>query len=218
MKGWPARQSCKGSGRGRQPKCPCFWLSQKLECSRPGRPAADFPRHRGGPQARAGADRALENQARRTPRSDTRAMAGLMTLLTSLPAALWPIERVRMLYSLRWQTKLAFKTLKSTCQMRRPPCTTEPMARLQILASLAVALLAQHLSNTLQGGFPPQPDKRQSPLCQRRITALCWRAIIGIVRGNVSKTLKSTQRRQIPGGFHDTPGKRKNQPEECKSS
>ena len=90
-----------------------------------------------------------------TPRSDTHIMAGVMVILTNLPQDLWPAERVKLLYQLRWQIELAFKTLKSTFQMRHPPCKTAPMARVWILANLITALLAQHLSSARQGAFSP---------------------------------------------------------------
>ncbi len=96
-----------------------------------------------------------------TPRSDTWAMAGIVTILTNLPQNLWPIARIMQLYRLRWQIELAFKTLKSTFRMRDTPCKTAPMARMWILANLAAALLAKHLSGTLKGCFSPTAGKLQ---------------------------------------------------------
>jgi Transposase DDE domain len=90
-----------------------------------------------------------------TPRGDTLAMAGVMTILTNLPQTLWPPERIRQLYRLRWQIELAFKILKSTFAMRDVPCKTEAMARVWILANLLAAVIAQNLSQTLPEAFPP---------------------------------------------------------------
>jgi IS4 transposase len=45
--------------------------------------------------------------------------AGCVMLITSLPAADWPAERVLDLYRQRWQLKIAFKRLKSLLDLER---------------------------------------------------------------------------------------------------
>ena len=93
------------------------------------------------------------------PRADTYALAGVMMIITNLPQEDWPVDRVHRLYRLRWQIELAFKTLKSTFRMRKPPNKTPQMARTWILANLAATLLADRLATALQGGAPPSDSE-----------------------------------------------------------
>ena len=98
-----------------------------------------------------------------TPREDTIAMAGLIMFATNLPPEDWPIERLTLLYRLRWQIELAFKTLKSIFDMRDVPAKDPPLARTWILANLAAALLANLLASALERAIPPSNDCFPSP-------------------------------------------------------
>jgi hypothetical protein len=94
------------------------------------------------------------------PTKDTLASAGLVMILTnlpqtSLPISSWPIARVALLYRLRWQIELAFKTLKSTFAMRDTPAKDPRLARTWILANLAAALLAELLVSAFERAVPP---------------------------------------------------------------
>lgn len=91
------------------------------------------------------------------PRSDTKALAGVMMILTNLPPDEWPIRHVARLYRLRWQIELAFKLLKSTFQMREVPGKTPEMARSWILANLAAALIAKLLADKMAAIPPSRP-------------------------------------------------------------
>ncbi len=94
------------------------------------------------------------------PKAQTWDMAGVIVLATNLDAQTWSIPRLAALYRLRWQIELAFKTLKSTFQMRQTPAKDPRLSRTWILANLAAALLANILADTLQGALPPsRPDK-----------------------------------------------------------
>ena len=76
-------------------------------------------------------------------------------ILTNLPLKSWPIARVALVYRLRWQIELAFKTLKSTFAMRDTPAKDPKLARTWILANLAAALLADLLASAFERAIPP---------------------------------------------------------------
>ncbi len=90
-----------------------------------------------------------------TPNPETEALAGVIMILTNLPPDAWPIRRVARLYRLRWQIELAFKTLKSTFDMRDTPAKDPRVARTWILANLAAALLAEILSSACERALSP---------------------------------------------------------------
>lgn len=94
-----------------------------------------------------------------TPTQETWALAGVVMLITNLPAIPWPIERIALLYRLRWQIELAFKTLKSTFAMRHTPAKDPRLARTWILANLVAALLTELLLRALERAFPPSAEE-----------------------------------------------------------
>ena len=89
------------------------------------------------------------------PTQETQALAGVVMILTNLPLKSWPIARVALVYRLRWQIELAFKTLKSTFAMRDTPAKDPKLARTWILANLAAALLADLLASAFERAIPP---------------------------------------------------------------
>jgi Transposase DDE domain len=90
-----------------------------------------------------------------TPVQETLDLAGVVMIITNLPAESWPIPRVAALYKLRWQIELAFKTLKSLFEMRDPPAKDPRLLRTWILANLICALAASLLANSMrQAPFP----------------------------------------------------------------
>jgi hypothetical protein len=97
-----------------------------------------------------------------TPRENTKAMAGVVMFATNLPPEDWPITRLIPLYRLRWQIELAFKTLKSTFDMRRVPAKEPRLARTWILANLAAALLANLLASASERSFSPSASPNAS--------------------------------------------------------
>jgi hypothetical protein len=97
-----------------------------------------------------------------TPREDTKAMAGVVMFATNLPPEDWPISRLIPLYRLRWQIELAFKTLKSTFEMRNVPAKDPKLARTWILANLAAALLADLLASASERSLPPSESTNAS--------------------------------------------------------
>jgi hypothetical protein len=94
-----------------------------------------------------------------TPTKDTLALAGVVMLITNLPSAAWPPERLARLYRLRWQIELAFKTLKSTFAMRNVPAKDPRLARTWILANLAATLLTECLLRAIERAVPPSDDQ-----------------------------------------------------------
>jgi hypothetical protein len=94
------------------------------------------------------------------PTKETRALAGVIMILTNLPQTplpetSWPIARVALVYRLRWQIELAFKTLKSIFAMRDTPAKDPRLARTWILANLAAAFLSELLISSFQRAVPP---------------------------------------------------------------
>ena len=98
-----------------------------------------------------------------TPTKETVALAGIVMLITNLPPTPWPIARLAMLYRLRWQIELAFKTLKSTFAMRDIPAKEPRLARTWILANLAAALLTELLLSAIERAIPPSAEETSSP-------------------------------------------------------
>ena len=98
-----------------------------------------------------------------TPTKETVALAGVVMLITNLPPTPWPIARLAMLYRLRWQIELAFKTLKSTFAMRDIPAKEPRLARTWILANLAAALLTELLLSAIERAIPPSAEETSSP-------------------------------------------------------
>jgi Transposase DDE domain len=96
------------------------------------------------------------------PAEETKSMAGVVMIITNLPGPAWTIERVAILYRLRWQIELAFKTLKSTFGMRDVPAKDPKLARTWILANLAVALLANLLVSAMERAVSPSGVEKQT--------------------------------------------------------
>jgi len=90
-----------------------------------------------------------------TPTKETQALSGVVMLITNLPPTPWSITRLALLYRLRWQIELAFKTLKSTFAMRDTPAKDPRLARTWILANLAAALLTELLLRAIERAIPP---------------------------------------------------------------
>ena len=99
------------------------------------------------PEAAARARRAARRASRKDQRvrTDPRTLAGAdyVILLTSLPPALFDIDRIGALYRLRWQIELAFKRLKSILRIDRLPAKDEGLAQTWLYAHLLVALLVE---------------------------------------------------------------------------
>jgi len=82
-------------------------------------------------------------------------MAGYLVLLTSLPAADWPAERLLATYRLRWQIELAFKRMKSLIGLEDLRAKDPDLARLWINTALLAALL---IEDDLPDLEPEAPD------------------------------------------------------------
>jgi hypothetical protein len=84
--------------------------------------------------------------------------AGFLMLLTSLPAAAQPAERVIELYRERWQVEIGFKRLKTLGRLDELPSADPVLARTWLLAHLIAAVLTDDLANEIVG-FPPSPGR-----------------------------------------------------------
>lgn len=108
-------------------------------------------------QAKRVARRANKSGNQLDPRSSV--AAGYMMLVTSLPAAAQPAERILTMYRNRWQIELGFKRLKTIAGLDRLPATDPALARTWLLAHLIVAVLTDEIS-TETVGFPPSARRR----------------------------------------------------------
>jgi hypothetical protein len=80
--------------------------------------------------------------------------AGYLMLLTSLPAARQPAERIVSLYRSRWQVELGFKRLKSIGGIDKLPASDPALARTWLLSHLIAAVLTDEIASEIVG-FPP---------------------------------------------------------------
>ena len=80
--------------------------------------------------------------------------AGYILLMTSIPAALQPAERILSLYRNRWQIELGFKRLKSLGGLDRLPACDPGLARTWLLAHLIAAVLTDEIANEIVGFSP----------------------------------------------------------------
>jgi IS4 transposase len=83
--------------------------------------------------------------------------AGCLLLVTSLPADLWPAERVLAAYRLRWQVELAFKRLKSIIGLEALKAKDPQLARCWINTALLASLLTELERPALTPEEPASP-------------------------------------------------------------
>jgi len=113
-------------------------------------------------EAKAAQQRLLKDARKRGKRPDPRSLeaAKYILLLTSLPAAGFPLADVLALYRLRWQIELAFKRLKSLAELDTLPAKKPALARSWIFARLIVALLAERIAGKPPDSSPCAPRNR----------------------------------------------------------
>ena len=76
-------------------------------------------------------------------------MAGWTLLVTNIPNEWLPAEKVRDLYSLRWQIELLFKQLKSVLCIQKTSTTKEDRFRCEVLGKLIVAILIHRIHSQI---------------------------------------------------------------------
>ncbi len=84
----------------------------------------------------------------------TSVAAGYLMLITSLPAAAQPAQRIVSMYRSRWQIELGFKRLKSIAGIGALPALDPNLARTWLLAHLIAAVLTDEIAIEIVG-FPP---------------------------------------------------------------
>ena len=84
----------------------------------------------------------------------TSVAAGYLMLITSLPAAAQPAQRIVSMYRNRWQVELGFKRLKSIAGIDALPALDPELARTWLLAHLIAAVLTDEIATEIVG-FPP---------------------------------------------------------------
>lgn len=87
----------------------------------------------------------------------TSVAAGYLMLITSLPAAGQPAERIVSMYRNRWQVELGFKRLKSIAGIDALPALDPGLARTWLLAHLIAAVLTDEIAIEIVG-FPPSGE------------------------------------------------------------
>ena len=113
---------------------------------------ARLPPDKAARQRRRAARKSGKAGHRMDPRTAT--AAGYLMLLTSLPAAQQPADRIVALYRQRWQVELGFKRLKTLGGLDRLPAADPALARTWLLAHLIAAALTQQIAHEIVG-FPP---------------------------------------------------------------
>jgi IS4 transposase len=112
------------------------------------------------PEKAEAARRQMRRKARKagyTPSADALVTAGYVMLITSLPAADWPAERVLDLYRQRWQVELAFKRLKSLLDLERLRAFDSKLVNAWSHAVLIIALLIDLARPSAQTEGPDSP-------------------------------------------------------------
>ena len=130
---------------------------------------APLPPHAVAAARKRVARRASRSGSRTQP--GTRIAAGYLMLLTSLPAATTPAQRVVALYRSRWQVELGFKRLKTLGGLGALPASDPQLARTWLLAQLIGAVLTEDIAAPMVA-FPPVQSRSEPP----RRHASPWRA------------------------------------------
>ena len=111
------------------------------------------------------AQKDLIQQARKkskTPDPRSLEAAKYVLLLTSLPAKRFSPKDILDLYRLRWQIELAFKRLKSLCDLGQLPAKHPDLARTWIYAKLLAALIAEQRAGQVPDSPPSAPGSRKT--------------------------------------------------------
>ena len=75
------------------------------------------------------------------------------TILTSLPRDKYPLETIKLLYRIRWQIELSYRTLKYACNMSFYHCKKEEYSKQEIYARVALYNIAQVLIQWAEYGI-----------------------------------------------------------------
>lgn len=116
------------------------------------------------PEAAARSRRNLRKTAKRKGRTpDRRSLAACdwQIILTTLPAEDWPLDRLFLLYAMRWQIELAFKRMKSIAGLADLAMRSSAVLRSWLAAHLIAALLQDRaLDQDWRDSFPSAPRQQ----------------------------------------------------------
>ena len=143
--------------------------------------------------------------------------AGYLMLVTSLPAAAQPAQRIVAMYRNRWQVELGFKRLKSIGGIDALPALDPDLARTWLLAHLIAAVLTDEIAIAIVG-FPPRAHD-----CATRQMSI-WRAW-QVARRTLLQAILPTPRRRtkkqlerLRRQLSEPPRRRQNQANQLRTS
>lgn len=107
------------------------------------------------PAAALARQKALANSRRHGAQVDMRTLeaAGYFMVLTNLPSEISP-ESILILYRLRWQIEMKFKTLKSVLHLGNIPTRNTELFNVYVTAKLLIALLIEDLIEKAESFSP----------------------------------------------------------------
>jgi hypothetical protein len=165
-------------------------------------------------EAAEAARRRIRQRARRkgqTPQRETFEAAGVLFVLTNLPADAYPAATVLDLYRVRWQVELAIKRLKSIWQLDQVRAKEPQLVQTYLLGKLLGALLGEALTRGVHVRRPEwwgQPARPVSLWRLQRIWVEWLRATI-LGRPSLATILEVLPR--LARYLRDTPRQRRQQ-------
>ncbi len=114
--------------------------------------------------------------------------AGFVLLVTDLPQAQWPIERVLWLYRLRWQVELQFKTYKSLLHFDHLRSKDPQLVHTYLFGKLLMVLLLEQLTQQVRLQQPEWLSDPDRPLSLWTLTACLFEQLRHLLIGTFSLT------------------------------
>jgi hypothetical protein len=111
--------------------------------------------------------------------------AGFLLVVTDLPQAQWPIERVLWLYRLRWQVELQFKAYKSLLQFDHLRAKDPRLVRTYLFGKLLLVLLLEQLTQQVRLHQPEWFADLDRPVSLWGLTACLKEQLRQLLTGRV---------------------------------
>jgi hypothetical protein len=143
------------------------------------------------PQAVEAARRRARETARKNKHTISEATlltAGWLLLVTDLPGAQWPIERILWLYRLRWQVELQFKAYKSLLHFDDLRAKDPRLIRTYLYGKLLLVLLLEQLTHQVRLQQPTWFADLDRPVSLWGLTASLKDQLRQLLTGRVTLT------------------------------
>jgi hypothetical protein len=143
------------------------------------------------PPAAAAAARQRKRQkaqkAGRTPTAATLLLAGWVLVLTTLPAASWPLAEVLRLYRARWQVELVFKRMKQLLRLNQIRSTHRTSVEATVRALLVAWALQEGAMAEIRPLLPRGAPEAPTPASSWLLTGLSLDTLRQQVQGTWSQ-------------------------------